>query len=200
MCDCLRTELLYSEKRARDLLFRAIQEIVSETSREGHAPQILSRLTRDAAAHARQLAEASRYEFVHWETAGKAVVNAMLYAGALLAPTGEPIVPGITAQATPVAALKDRYQDVTEAFLLRVLIDRLGNVTTRDHKALAHALFRQFDPGVPLDDLEDRVVILLARLADEVELAGERYAVRTRRPARAGALRPHQTEVHNPRP
>ena len=60
-----------------------------------------------------------------------------------------------------------------------MLIDWLGNVTTRDHKALAHALFRQFDPGVPLYDLEDRVVILLARLADEVELAGERYAVRT---------------------
>ena len=107
----------------------------------------------------------------------------MLSAGALLTPDGEPIVPGITAQATPVGALMDRSRDVTEAFLLQVLIERLGDVTTRDHTALAHALFRQFDRAVPLEDLEDRVVILLARLADEVELAGDVYSVRTRRPA-----------------
>ena len=85
---------------------------------------------------------------------------------------------GITAQATPVAALKPRYQDISEAFLLRFLIDRLGDVTTRDHTALAHVLFRQFDRGVPLEDLEDRVVILLAQLADDVELRDEVYSVR----------------------
>ena len=64
-------------------------------------------------ARACRLAETSGFEFGHWDTAGKAVVKAMLYGGALLAPTGEPIVPDISAQATPVAALKDRYQDVT---------------------------------------------------------------------------------------
>ena len=180
MCDCLRKELLYSEKRARDLLFRAIEHIVTETSRAGTDPQILSRLTRDAAAQARQLAEASGFEFGHWETAGKAVVKAMLCAGVFLTPAGEQILPGITAQATPVAALRDRYQDLTEAFLLQVLIERLGDVSTRDHTALAHAMFRQFDRGVSLDDLEDRVVILLAQLADRVELAGDVYAVRAR--------------------
>ena len=57
----------------------------------------------------------------NWETASKAVVKAMLCAGVLLTSGGEPIPPGITAQATPVAALRDRYQDITEAFLLQVL-------------------------------------------------------------------------------
>jgi len=52
-------------------------------------------------------------------------------------------------------------------------------VTVRDHRALAHVLFRQFDPEVPIGDLEDRVVILLARLADRVELQGDRYVART---------------------
>ena len=173
-----------------------IEQIVSETSDEGTDPKILTRLTRDAAARARQQAEASGFEFGHWETASKAVVKAMLCAGVLLTSAGEPIPPGITAQATPVAALKDRYQDITEAFLLQVLIDRLGDVTTRDHTALAHALFRQFDRGVPLEDLEDRVVILLAQLAGDVELADEVYSVRSLQSAR-GAPPPERATEGN---
>jgi hypothetical protein len=178
MGDCLRRELLYSEKRPRDILFRAVEQIVSEGG-EGDEPKILSRLTREASARARQHAEDAGFDFAPWETASKAVVKAMLYAGALLAADGQPITPGITAQATPVAALKARYQDATEAFILWVLIDRLGDVSTRDHTALAHVLFRQFDRGVPLEDLEDRVVILLAQLADGVELLDEVYSVRS---------------------
>jgi hypothetical protein len=177
MGDCLRRELLYSEKRPRDILFREIERIVS-TAGDGDDPKILSRLTREAAARARQHAEEAGFEFALWDTASKAVVKAMLCAGVLLAAEGQPIAQGITAQATAVAALKDRYQDITEAFLLRFLIDRLGDVTTRDHTALAHVLFRQFDRGVPLEDLEDRVVILLAQLADDVELCDEVYSVR----------------------
>ena len=175
MADCLRSELLYSEKRPRDLLFRIIEQIVAE---HRNGPMILSRLTREAAARARHQAEATGFAFGHWETVSKALVKAMLCAGVLLATDGSPIVPGITAQATTVAGLEDRYADITEAFLLEVLIRRLGDVTTRDHTALAHALFRQFDPGVPLDELEDRVVILVAQLADRVELRGELYCVR----------------------
>jgi len=179
MGDCLRSELLYSEKRPRDILFRVIEQLVSEASNEETDPKILSKLTRDAAARARQQAEESRFEFGHWENTSKAVIKAMLFAGVLLTSEGDPIPPGITAQATPLAALKDGYQDITEAFLLQVLIERLGDVTPRDHTALAHALFRQFDRAVPLDDLEDHVVILLAQLADKVELANEVYSVRS---------------------
>jgi len=200
MGDCLRKELLYCEKRPRDILFRMFEKIVSETSDEGTDHKILSRLTRDAAVRAHQQAEESGFEFDHWETASRAVVKAMLCAGVLLTSGGEPIPPGITAQATPVAALKDRYRDITEAFLLQVLIDRLGDVTTRDHTALAHALFRQFDRGVPLEDLEDRVVILLAQLAGVVELADEVYSVRSRQSARRArpperAKEGHKTHV-----
>ena len=88
---------------------------------------------------------------------------------------------GITAQAAPVAGLRDDFRDRTEAFLLAVLIERLGDVTVRDHRALAHVLFRQFDPGVPVGDLEDRVVVLLAQLADRVDLQGDRYVARAAR-------------------
>src|SRR5882672_5439958 len=51
MADCLRSDLLYSEKRPRDLLFRVIEQIVAEHSGE---PVILSRLTRDAATGRRR--------------------------------------------------------------------------------------------------------------------------------------------------
>jgi hypothetical protein len=175
MADCLRSDLLYSEKRPRDMLFGAIEQIVAEHA--GH-PMMLSRLTREAAPRARQRAEAAGFAFRHWDTVSKAVAKAMLCAGVLLAADGNPIEPGIAAQATPVAGLEKGHADITEAFLLEVLIRRLGDVTTRDHTALAHALFRQFDRGVPLEELEDRVVILVAGLADRVELRGERYCAR----------------------
>jgi len=184
MADCLRSDLLYSEKRPRDLLFRVIAEIVAEHSGD---PVIVSRVTREAAARAQQLAQAAGFVFGHWETASKAVVKAMLCAGVLLATDGSAILPGITAQATPVAGLRHSCVDITEAFLLEVLIRRLGDVTTRDHTALAHALFRQFDPGVPLEELEDRVVILVAQLADRVELRGELYCAREVTPAHGSA-------------
>jgi hypothetical protein len=177
MADCLRRELLYSEKRPRDLLFRVIEAMLTEQAQTGQI-RILSRLTRDAASRARHQAHRAGFEFHHWDTASKAVVKAMLAAGVLLDPQAAPILPGITAQATPVAGLRDKYQDLTEAFLLEVLIQRLGDVTTRDHRALAHALFRQFDREVPIEDMEDRVVILLAQLADRVELRQDIYVAR----------------------
>jgi hypothetical protein len=74
-------------------LFRAIEEIVEEASRDGRSPQMLSRLTREAVARARQHAQAAGFEFGHWETAGKAVIKAMLSAARSLTPDGEPIVP-----------------------------------------------------------------------------------------------------------
>ncbi len=179
MADCLRQELLYSEKRPRDLLFTVIEGIIAERS-DDEEPRMMLRLTRDAASRARHQAHRAGFEFHHWDTASKAVIKAMLFAGVLLAPDGQPILPGITAQATPVAGLRARFQDLTEAYLLEVLIQRLGDVKTRDHRALAHALFRHFDRAVPIEDLEDRVVILLAQLADRVELRDDTYVARVR--------------------
>jgi len=194
MGDCLRNELLYSEKRPRDILFRAIERIVWDAAKTGE-PKIVSRVTREAATLARHRAEESGFEFGPWETTSKAVVKAMLCAGVLLNARGEAIPADITAQATPVAALRDDYRNATEAFLLRFLIERLGDVTTRDHTALAHVLFRQFDRGVPLEDLEDRVVILLAQLAGYVELSGDVYSLRVP-PSARGAPPPYVNAPH----
>jgi hypothetical protein len=159
------------------MLFGVIEAILSEQAQTGEV-RILSRLTREAATRARYQALRSGFEFHQWDTASKAVVKAMLFAGVLLDQQGRQIPPGITAQATPVAGLRENYRDVTEAFLLKVLIQRLGDVTTRDHRALAHALFRQFDRDVPIEDMEDRVVILLAQLADSVDLRDDTYVAR----------------------
>lgn len=179
MADCLRKELLYAEKRPRDALFHAVEQIISEQKHTAE-PMILSRITREAAARARDDAQRAGFAFAQWETASKAVVKAMLCAGVLLTADGRAIPADIAAQATPVAGLRDGYQDLTEAFLLEFLIRRLGDVTTRDHRALAHVLFRQFDRRVPLEDLEDRVVILLAGLADRVELHSDTYVATAR--------------------
>ncbi len=176
MVNCLRQELLYSEKRARDLLFAAIAQLI------GRLPEgslIVARLTREAATRAREEAERAGYEFMNWDNAAKAVVKALLSSESLLDPGGQPILFSVSAHASPVGSLREDYQDRTEAFLLEFLLRRLGDVTVRDHTALAHALFRQFDRTIPMHDLEDRVVILLARIADRVALDGDTYAVRT---------------------
>jgi hypothetical protein len=175
MVDRLRHELLYSEKRPRDFTFAAIEQLLKE---RGRAPWILTRLTRDATARARELAMQGGLEFANWQTTAKAVVRAMLAAGAFLTAEGDVVPSGVEALATNIASVLADYRDRTESFLIEFLIGQLGDVTERDHTALAHALFRQFDPSVSMADQEDRVAILLARLSDRVELRGQTYALR----------------------
>jgi hypothetical protein len=167
MVHVLRQEFLYTEKRARDILFLEIESIL----RQCESPMIVSRLTREAAARARQQAIQVGYDLSNWDTASKAIINSMLAAGVLLAPDGSAIPLTIAAPGSAVAAVAGRFQDLTEGYLLEVLIRKLGDVTARDHTALAHALFRQFDRSVPIEDLEDRVAVLLASLSDRIALA-----------------------------
>jgi len=155
---------MYSEKRARDFLFTAIESVIGSSAE----PLILSRLTRTACLLAQEDAALSGFPFSSWDVATSAVIQAMLHAEVLLTSDGSTIPVGIAAQATPVAALKPGYKDQTEAYLVEFLIRKLGDVTTRDHRALAHALFRQFDPTIPMDYFEDRVAMLMATLADRV--------------------------------
>ena len=178
MLDCMRRELLYSEKRLRDFIFAATDELLHDPER---VPTILSRLTRDATTRAQRLSAETGLESANWDIAGKAVVRAMLGAGAFLTPNGDVIPPGVAALATLVGSVRQGSRDLTESFLIEFLIDRLGDVTMRDHTALAHALFRQFDPKISMEDQEDRVAILLAQLSDRIELRGQIYALRGKR-------------------
>jgi hypothetical protein len=155
-------------------LFRAIEDTLCAQNR----PMMLARLTREAAVLACREAESIGFEFGNWNTTSQAVVKTMLCAGTLLTEDGCAIPADITAQATTVAALRDDFRDLAESFLLEFLIRRMGDITTRDHRALAHALFRQFDRRIPVEDLEDRLVILLARLVDRVSLVDDAYATR----------------------
>lgn len=168
MIQCLRQNFLYSEKRARDILFGAIDGLLAKAA---ESPLILCRLAREAASQAQQAAQAMGFEFFNWDVTSGAVVRAMLNAGVLLNRSGAPVPVGIAAQATPIAGLKEEYRDLTEAYLIEFLIRKLGDVTTRDHRAVAHALFRQFDPSIPMERFEDRVALLLATLADRVVLS-----------------------------
>jgi hypothetical protein len=186
MVQCLRAGLLYSEKRARDFFFAAVEQTLAECR-----PMPLIRLGRCAADRARRDAESAGFQFENWVIAGRAVVNAMLRAGVFLSERGDAVMPAVTAQATPIAALQPDYVDRTEAYLLRYLIQELGDIGERDHKALAHALFRHFDRGVPMDAWEERVVILLATLERcvAVDRSG-RYSMCLTLPAEGAAPAP----------
>lgn len=160
MIACLRHHQLYSEKRARDLLFDAIESILVNHLPPGN----LSRLTREAAWQARHAAVEMRYPFHNWESASCAVGNAMLHAGVLLDEGGR----AVELETARVVRLREGFRDRTEAWLIEFLIGQLGDVSVRDHKALGHALFRQFDPVVPIEALEQRAVHLLERLSSRV--------------------------------
>jgi hypothetical protein len=168
MINCLRDCFIYSEKRARDIVFHSLEDILQNGTVGRRL--ILSKLIREAANNSRREAQRIGFEFSNWETAGRAVVNAMLAAGVLLTHNNVPIPAGIAALGTAIVGLKEGYRDLTEAYLLEFLIRNLGDVSARDHKALAHALFRQFDRSIPMEDLEDRVAILLATLDGRVAL------------------------------
>src|SRR5262249_35608704 len=117
MVNCLRESFLYSEKRARDILFRAIEGILTNASVRG-VTLILSKLTREAAGRAQRDAQETDFTFSNWDTASKALLNAMLGARVLLTENGVEVSAGIGAQATPITGLKKDYQDLTEAYLL----------------------------------------------------------------------------------
>ena len=181
MVNCLRENFIYSDKRARDCVFAAMEEILAAARELGESLRLARLTPRGAPSVPANPREQTGYEFNSWDITTKAVINSMLGAGVLLAEDGAPVPLDIRAQATPIAALRKHYQDFAEAYLLECLIRNLGDVRIRDHKALAHALFRQFDPTVSIEELEDRVVMLLATLNDRVVLREDgTYAVARR--------------------
>ena len=178
MAAVLREDFLYSEKRARDCVFAAAEKTLSNAKE----PPTLATLIRSTLLAARLEAARIRYDLLNSEIVTRAVFNAMVRAGVLLGAGGQPIAMGIGSHAARVSLLRHSFRDDTERFLLEYLIRTLGDVGTRDHLALAHALFRQFDIAVPMTDLEDRVVTLLDTMSDRIELRGGRtYAMRLER-------------------
>ncbi len=169
MIQCLRKNLLYSEKRVRDILFRAARQEMS-WHLQNQSTVMLARLAREIESLGRQWGADAAVEVTNWHMPTKAVVNTMLRAGVLLAADHRPIPPGLSANAAAIAALAPDFETRSEVFLVEFLIRKLGDVTTRDHKAMAHALLRQFDPNVPMDDMEDHISVLISRLEGSVVL------------------------------
>jgi hypothetical protein len=165
MVECLRGKFLYCEKRARDFIFDAVEEIIKRA--RGRRLR-LHRLRRFSTDLARKNALARGYGFLNWEIGTKTTLHAMLRAGALQTHPNHSVSPHFRVETLEITGLLPDFRDRTESFLLGFIIQELGDVTTRDHTALAHALFRQFDPSVSREDMEDRVTFLLARLAGTV--------------------------------
>ncbi len=170
MVACLRSNFLYTEKRPRDLLFDSLEKMLSEA---GDRPPILAKLEREAARLAAQAASRQNIQYSNWGTASRALTNAMLHARVLLGLQDEVVPPGLAARATVVHRLANDFRETTEAYLLLVIIDQLKDVAVRDHTALAHALLRRFDRTVSLGEMEDQIVILLAKLHQQVTLLSD---------------------------
>jgi hypothetical protein len=170
MVDCLRAKYLYCEKRARDIVFDAAEAVIGASH---ECALRLHRLRRLTAERAQAEAAGREYVFANWDMGTKTTLSAMLQAGVLLTHDGETIPANITAEGMEVVALQPDFRDQTESFLLEFLIRELGDVSIRDHTALAHALFRQFNAAIAMDELQDRVALLLASLARSVALQAD---------------------------
>jgi hypothetical protein len=175
MAAALRENFLYSEKRARDCVFVAVES----TLRNSKSEPTLATLTRGSLHAARIHATRIHYDLLNSEIVTRTVFNAMLRAGVLLGPGRQPISAGLRAYAARVSALTPAFRDDTESFLIEYLIGALGDIGPSDHLALAHVLFRHFDATIPMADLEDRLVTLLGAMSDRIELCGNgTYAIR----------------------
>lgn len=169
MIDCLRKNLLYSDKRMRDIFFRATRKLIGQHERDGTS-EMLSRFTRELESTGRAWGTAEGVEANNWDMPAKAVVNTMVRAGVLFDQRSNPIQAGVGANAAAISAISESFEQRCEVFLIEFLIRKLGDVTVRDHKALAHALLRQFDPNIAIGDLEDHVVFLISHLESSVAL------------------------------
>src|SRR3954464_10161961 len=89
MTDCLRKELLYSEKRPRDTMFRTIEELLAEQESTGQHG-VRGSPPREAAARA-QSDPAASAAAVRWDVTSRTVIKAMIGAEVLLTPDGRPI-------------------------------------------------------------------------------------------------------------
>jgi hypothetical protein len=124
MIQCLREQLLYSEKRMRDILFRGARVAVNTRFRDGSTVS-LSRLTREMEFFGRVMGEREGIEAnADWETAAKAVVNTMVRAGVLL---GRRRLPVLAGNGAPVTDLAEDFESRCEAFLVEFLMCRLGD-------------------------------------------------------------------------
>ena len=116
MMNCLRQNLLYSEKLVRNVLFRAIEQVLLDNRNQAGAITF-SRLVREASIRGRRDGETARIDGISWDMSARAVLNMMLNAGALLDRFGNPVPPGVAAHAAPIAGLHSECERLSEAYL-----------------------------------------------------------------------------------
>jgi hypothetical protein len=167
MAAALRGAFLYSEKRARDCVFIATETALANMEKAPTLASLIRSTLHAARAHAKKI----QFELLNSETVTRAVFNAMLQADVLLGLDGQSIRVDLRAHAACVGSLSPDFRDETESFLLEFVIGAVADIRPRDHLSLAHVLFRQFDPNIPMADLEDRLALLLAGLSDRIELS-----------------------------
>jgi hypothetical protein len=163
MVQLLKDHSLYSPKDIRDYLFEGVRRAMPEGCKKP-AGQLL----REAAAFAQERSSADGLSFQYWSAARNGVLQMMLLAGVLIDENGTRIRPGIQARGTTVASLQENFEEESEAFLLKFVINELKDVTQRDTTALAHALFKQPPSKATFDQLIDRVDEMFSRFGSRI--------------------------------
>ncbi|SRR6266404_4807861 len=165
MINTLKHRRIYSGKQIRDYVFRALR---SATEQPNLIPLSASQLVRQVCSSAEGQAKSDGVSFEYWYAASDASFEMMLHAGILLDEHGKPIPPGIGSRGTKVCSIAPDFEDRCEMFLLEYLIKTLGNVTSHDRTALAHALFKVAPDKKSIYDMQDRVDELLVKLQDRI--------------------------------
>jgi len=158
---------VYSPKRQRDLLFKALRSCLPP----GSQPKTLLQLSREIRRQATQAASEVD-DFPYWHPATEGMLGMLLGAGVLRNEAGQPVIDGPFAKGSRIGSFDESLEDKCEAFLLETAITSLKDVNKRDRVSLAHALFwdgAQSDR----DEVEDRFEHVFGLLADQlVETTG----------------------------
>jgi hypothetical protein len=161
--DCWKRRYIYCPKPIRDLLFQAIEDIL------GEEPQGLT--VAKLTSTARQRAEKQCETFTYWQAATGGLANALVASQVLLTADRAPVPLGVECWGSQVALVSENFRDRCEAFMLYFVIKTLKNVNFyRDRIHLAHALLKEGPSGKSVDELMDRVSILMSSLGGRIEI------------------------------
>ncbi len=162
--DCWKRRHIYCPKPIRDLLFQAVQEILDEETQGITVAKLTSK--------ARQRAENICTNFTYWQSATEGLANALVASQVLLTAEKVPVPIGIECWGSHVASLADNFRDRCEAFMVYFAVKALKNVNFyRDRIHLAHALLKEGPSGRSIDELMERVSLLVSSLGGKIEIS-----------------------------
>jgi hypothetical protein len=162
MISILNQAFFYSPCKIRRYVFSAIGMIKTG----GLQKVTVAQFMKDVKDRAMKAAEKDAVEYKSWRATLGAIEEMLLAAKTLIGPGDIPITRGLHARGTQLVSIVDNFEDLSELFLLKTLIQKM-QLTSKDRVPIAHALFKEGSEK-EYDKLEERLNALFTLMGDEL--------------------------------